>query len=141
MFLGDNLILEDLSSHLNTFMLKPEGTCQLFLKIIDNPIAFGVAEIGDGRIVNIIEKPQKPPSNYAVIGVYLYDHHVFEIIDNLQPSARGEYEITDVNMVYVRKNQATYAVIDSIWLDTGSIQTLFEASQYMAQLRGNLTNP
>lgn len=134
--LGDNLILDDISPQMRAFEQMPAGYCQLFIKSIDNPTAFGVAEITDGVITNIIEKPKQPPTNYAVIGIYMYDYHVFDLIRDLKPSSRGELEITDVNMAYVKQGRVTHAVLDSLWLDTGSFKTLFEANRVIAKLRG-----
>jgi glucose-1-phosphate thymidylyltransferase len=134
--LGDNLILDDISPYMKAFEQEPEGHCKLFVKEIDNPTAFGVAEITNGKISNIIEKPKNPPTNYAVIGIYMYDHHVFDIIRDLKPSKRGELEITDVNMAYVTEGKASHAILDSMWLDSGSFKTLFEANRVIARLRG-----
>uniref|UniRef100_A0A6C0BLM0 glucose-1-phosphate thymidylyltransferase n=1 Tax=viral metagenome TaxID=1070528 RepID=A0A6C0BLM0_9ZZZZ len=134
--LGDNLILDDISSYIQEFEAEPEGGCKLFIKEIENPTAFGVAEITNGRITNLIEKPQHPPTNYAVIGVYMYDHRVFDLINSVRPSKRGELEITDVNMAYVAQGQATYAILNSIWLDMGGFKSMFEANRYMARLHG-----
>lgn len=133
MILGDNLIFDDLTPFVNQFEQSPENTCQLFIKHIDNPTAFGVAEITDGKITNIIEKPENPPTNYAVIGVYMYDYHVFDIIEHLKPSARGEYEITDVNMDYIKRGKANHVILNDLWLDTGTFSSLFEASQLIAK--------
>lgn len=133
--LGDNLILDDISPHIEQFKLFPENTCKLFIKEIDNPTSFGVAEIINNQITNIIEKPINPPTNYAVIGVYLYDYHVFEIIQDLKPSKRGELEITDVNMEYVKHRTASYAILNGPWIDTGSTQSLFDANKVIANIR------
>jgi glucose-1-phosphate thymidylyltransferase len=133
--LGDNLILDDLSAEIRAFEQQSAGTCKLFIKEIPNPTAFGVAEITNGWIINIIEKPPHPPTNYAVIGVYLYDSHVFEVIDHLKPSERGELEITDVNLSYVTQGKVSHAILNSLWLDTGSFQTLFEANKMIAEIR------
>lgn len=134
--LGDNILFDDISPHLKAFEQEAEGSCKLFIKEIENPTMFGVAEITDGKITNIIEKPKSPPSKYAVIGVYMYDYHIFEIIRNLKPSSRGELEITDVNMFYVKENKVSHAILDSIWLDTGGFKSLFEANRIVAQMRG-----
>lgn len=134
--LGDNIIFDDISHYVMEFMKKPEGSCQLFIKEIENPVAFGVAEINNRKITNIIEKPINPPTNFAVIGLYMYDYHVFDIIKNLKPSVRGELEITDVNMVYVREGKVSHAVLEFPWLDSGSFKTLFEANRIVAQIRG-----
>jgi glucose-1-phosphate thymidylyltransferase len=134
--LGDNILFDDISPYVESFKTEPLGTCKLFIKEIDNPKAFGVAEIRDNQIVNIVEKPTVPVSNYAVIGLYMYDNRVFDMIRDLKPSARGELEITDVNMGYVKEGKASYAILKSNWLDSGSFKTLFEANQIVAQMRG-----
>jgi glucose-1-phosphate thymidylyltransferase len=126
--LGDNIVFDDISPFVNDYEKEEENTCKLFIKEIQNPSAFGVAEIHDNRITNIIEKPANPPSNYAVVGVYMYDYHVFDVIDNIKPSKRGELEITDVNLDYVKRNKATYSILNSDWFDTGSFKSLLDAS-------------
>jgi glucose-1-phosphate thymidylyltransferase len=133
--LGDNVLFDDLTPHIKAFEQEPVGSCKLFVKEIENPTAFGVAEIVNGRITSIIEKPKVPPTNYAVIGVYMYDQTVFEIIRDLKPSLRGELEITDVNMKYVAEGKVSHAILDGVWLDTGSHASLFEANQIVAQMR------
>lgn len=139
--LGDNIFFDDISQYIQDFEREPLGHCKLFVKEIDNPTAFGVAEITDGKITSIIEKPKVPPTNFAVIGLYMYDSHVFDIISKLKPSNRGELEITDVNMAYVIEGKASHAVLGSIWLDSGTNKTLYEANQYVAKLRGNCVLP
>ena len=86
-----------------------------------------MAELQNGKIVRIIEKPKQPPSNYAVIGIYMYDSQVFEIIRPLKPSARGELEITDVNNAYLKKGQLSYDIIDGWWTDAGTFESLDRA--------------
>jgi len=134
--LGDNIFFDNISQYVTEFEHEPSGSCKLFVKEIDNPVSFGVAEISDGKITNIIEKPKIPPTNYAVIGLYMYDSSVFEIIERLKPSQRGELEITDVNMAYVKTGQVSHAILGSVWLDSGTNKTLYEANQYVAKLRG-----
>ncbi len=131
--LGDNLILDNLSEHFAQYEKEPLGTAKVFIKEIDNPKAFGVAEISEGKVINIIEKPPNPPTNLAVVGVYLYDHTVFDIIKTISPSKRGEMEITDVNMAYIRNDSLTYAKLDSEWLDTGNFASLYEANCIIAK--------
>jgi glucose-1-phosphate thymidylyltransferase len=135
MILGDNILFDDLSVYTKAFQTEDTGSCKLFIKKIPNPSAFGVAEIHDGKITNIIEKPIHPPTDYAVIGVYLYDHHVFEMIKGIKPSPRGELEITDVNMTYVRGGSASYAILESEWIDSGTFKSLAEANQIVAKMR------
>lgn len=133
LMLGDNIIFDDLSSHLQTFAKEPLGTAKVFIKEIDNPVSFGVAEIEGGKVTNIIEKPREPKTNLAVIGIYLYDHTVFDVINQIKPSARGELEITDVNRQYIQNQAMTYAKLDSEWLDTGTFSALHEANCLIAE--------
>lgn len=133
--LGDNLILDNLSGHVETFKNEPEGNAKVFIKEIENPTAFGVAEISDGKVTNIIEKPKIPPTNYAVIGVYMYDHTVFDVISKIKPSGRGELEITDVNRAYIDRGSLTYSTLDSQWLDTGNFSSLYKANCIIAETK------
>ena len=96
--LGDNIIEDDISREIEEFEKLPGGA-RIFLKEVDDPERFGVAEVRDNRVLNIEEKPHHPRSNLAVIGLYLYDNKVFDIIKTLKPSDRGELEITDVNNI------------------------------------------
>lgn len=137
MILGDNLILDDISGYVTDFMNEPYGTAKIFLKEIENPQSFGVAEIDNNKVINIIEKPKDPKTNLAVVGVYFYDSRVFDIIDTLKPSSRGEIEITDVNMAYVKSESLTYALLSSEWLDTGTFNSLKEANIIIEKLVNN----
>lgn len=132
--LGDNVLFDDVSKYASEFLLEPNGSCKLFIKEIENPSAFGVAEITNGKITNIIEKPINPPTNYAVIGLYMYDCGVFDIIDTIKPSLRGELEITDVNMKYINTGSTTHVILSSFWADTGSFKTLFETTKIIAEM-------
>ena len=100
----------------------------MLLKEVEEPERFGVAEIEDGRIKRIIEKPKKPPTNFAIIGIYMYDSQVFEFIHTLRPSDRGELEITDVNNMYLRKKQLTYGFLKGWWTDAGTFESLLKAN-------------
>ena len=131
--LGDNLIIDNLSHHFQLFKNESIGTAKVFIKEINNPKSFGVAEIKNDKIINIIEKPVNPNTNYAVVGVYLYDYTVFDIIETLQPSQRGELEITDVNMAYIKNNLLTFAKLEEEWLDTGNFESLYQANTIIAQ--------
>jgi glucose-1-phosphate thymidylyltransferase len=126
--LGDNVIESDISDSVKEFDKQKEGA-KIFLKEVDNPERFGVAEVKDGMVINILEKPEKPISNYAVVGIYMYDSNVFEIIKSLKPSARGELEITDVNNEYIKRGTMTYSILEGWWTDAGtSFESLFRAS-------------
>ena len=129
--LGDNIIEDNISSEIEAFEKQPAGA-RIFLKEVDDPERFGVAEVKDKKVLNIEEKPKKPRSNLAVIGLYLYDNRVFDIIKTLKPSARGELEITDVNNTYIKNGEMTYSIIKGWWTDAGTFDSLLRASNLVA---------
>lgn len=133
--LGDNIIEDDITEEIEIFKKQKEGA-RIFLKEVVDPERFGVAEVKDGKVINIEEKPKNPKSNYAVCGLYLYDNSVFDIISNLKPSARGELEITDVNNDYIKKNAMTYTVLKGWWTDAGTFESLLRASNLVASKEG-----
>src|SRR6266699_3299741 len=98
---------------------------------------FGVAEVRGSHVVGIEEKPKRPKSKYAVIGIYLYDHTVFEKIRRLKPSGRGELEITDVNNFYIEEGKLTYEVLDGWWTDAGTFDSLLRANMLVAETGAN----
>ena len=102
---------------------------------------FGVAEIEGDRIVGIEEKPQRPKSNYAVTGIYMYDATVFDKIRTLVPSARGELEITDVNNAYIREGTMTFAFLEGWWTDAGTFESLLRAGNLVARTRQDQAHP
>lgn len=127
--LGDNVIENDITDAVKEFE-KQERGARIFLKEVNNPERFGVAEIKDGKVINIAEKPDKPISRYAVVGIYMYDSEVFDIIRILKPSDRGELEITDVNNEYIKRSNMAYSILDGWWTDAGtSFESLFRASR------------
>lgn len=132
--LGDNIIKDDISEAVKEFEKQPEGA-KIFLKEVNDPERFGVAEIKDGKVINIEEKPKDPKSNYAVIGIYMYDNNVFEIAQSLKPSSRGELEITDVNNEYIKRGTMTYSVVKGWWTDAGTFESLYRASKLVAEDR------
>jgi len=125
--LGDNLIEKNIRRAVGDFFAQGPGA-KILLKEVADPERFGVAEVRDGRIVNIEEKPAQPKSKLAVTGIYMYDRQVFDIIRTLEPSGRGEYEITDVNNAYIKQGTLTYDVLDGWWTDAGTIESLHRAS-------------
>ncbi|MEW6252576.1 MAG: sugar phosphate nucleotidyltransferase [Planctomycetota bacterium] len=129
--LGDNLIERNIRPGVANFFAQPRGA-RVFLKEVPDPERFGVPVFDDGRIVRIDEKPAQPPSHYAVIGIYMYDEQVFEFIRGLQPSARGELEITDVNNFYLAQGTLEYEVIDGWWTDAGTFDSLLKAANLVA---------
>ena len=98
------------------------------LKEVPDPEHYGVPGFEDGRIVEVLEKPLSPPSPYAVTGIYFYDPQVFDFIDTLSPSSRGEYEVSDLNTAYVRESLLTYGVLEGWWGDAGTIEGWHEAN-------------
>lgn len=110
--LGDNIIQKNIRHAVGEFFTQRKGA-KILLKEVPDPQRFGVAEVDEkGNVLSIEEKPKEPKSNYAVIGIYMYDDQVFDIIDNLQPSGRGELEITDVNNAYIQQGAMTSQVLD-----------------------------
>ncbi|MEA3367138.1 MAG: sugar phosphate nucleotidyltransferase [Planctomycetota bacterium] len=135
--LGDNILERSIRPAVEAFAAQPEGA-KIFLKEVENPRAYGIARIEGGRITGIIEKPETPPTNMAVIGVYLYPPDVFDVITTLEPSARGELEITDVNNHYVEAGTMTYEVVEGWWADAGeSIDSYLAAANRVAESGAN----
>ena len=100
----------------------------MFLKQISDPQRFGVAELdSEGKLVEIEEKPERPKSSYAVAGIYMYDHTVFDVIAGLKPSRRGEFEITEVSNHYIRERAIGYHILDGWWTDAGTFESLHQA--------------
>ena len=109
----------------------------ILIKEVPDPERFGVPVLEGGRVVRIVEKPEKPPSRYAVTGVYMYDSRVYEIIKGLKPSGRGELEITDVNNAYIKKGELRYERLDGWWSDAGTFPSLFRASELVHRTGAN----
>jgi len=122
MILGDNIIQDKID--LSDFN---EG-CRIFLKEVDKPEEYGIAELEGSKVINIEEKPNNPKSNLAVMGLYAYDNKVFNIIKTLKPSKRGELEITDVNNAYISINEIDSKILNGYCKDAGTIDNLFKAS-------------
>ncbi|MBP3966092.1 sugar phosphate nucleotidyltransferase [Paenibacillus lignilyticus] len=131
--LGDNLFEDSLKSFVKDFETSEKGA-EVFLKKVADPRRYGVPDLQNGRIAHIQEKPEKPPCDYAVTGIYLYESDVFEIIRGIRPSARGELEITDVNNVYAGEGRLGYRLLSGWWTDAGTQLSLQEAG---LRLSGN----
>jgi glucose-1-phosphate thymidylyltransferase len=129
--LGDNLIEGSIRKAVDDFRNQPSGA-KILLKEVSDAERFGVAELRDGHIVGIEEKPKRPKSNYAVTGIYMYDGTVFDKVRTLVPSHRGELEITDVNNAYIREGTMTYAHLEGWWTDAGTFESLLRASNLVA---------
>jgi len=134
--LGDNVIEKNIRRGVAAFRKQKRGA-RIYLKEVPNPRDYGVAELRGQRVARIVEKPKRPKSNLAVIGIYMYDRQVFDIIRTLKPSGRGELEITDVNNAYINRSQLQYEILDGWWADAGgSPQKLVETSLRIARQRG-----
>lgn len=135
--LGDNIFQEDLTSFVERFRAQERGAKLLLKKVaIEDARRFGVAELDGERIASIVEKPQEPPSDLVITGCYMYDTDVFDFIKGLEPSARGELEITDVNNAYIRESQVTYDVLKGWWTDAGTPPSKLKASILVALAKG-----
>jgi len=129
--LGDNIIADDISHSVSNF--SNVGGCHIFTKEVHDPERFGVVEYctecEEMEIADIIEKPVDPPSNDAVIGLYMYDNTVFNKIRSLNPSERGELEVTDLNRMYLTEGNLTAHRINGTWIDCGTFNSLAKATQ------------
>src|SRR5208283_4686219 len=130
--LGDNIIEGNIRKAVEQFTGQAEGA-HILLKEVQDAERFGVAEVTGGRIVGIEEKPQRPKSNYAVTGIYMYDPTVFDKIRTLVPSNRGELEITDVNNAYIDEGTMSFSFLDGWWTDAGTFDSLLRAANLVAQ--------
>lgn len=128
--LGDNTTDADISKTVSEF----KDGALVFLKEVSDPERFGVPKFdNEKKIIEIIEKPQNPPSKYAVTGLYIYDDKVFEAIKSCSPSNRGELEITDVNNFYIKKGALRWSELEGWWHDAGTFESLFAANSYWAK--------
>ena len=121
--LGDNIFEDALSNEVEQYRRQAAGA-RVLLKEVPDPERFGVAEVKDGKVLGVEEKPKQPKSRYAVTGVYFYDDQVFDIIRMQKPSGRGEMEITDVNNTYLLRGQLTYGTMAGWWSDAGTFESL-----------------
>lgn len=129
--LGDNLVEKGIKHAVDSFKKQKIGA-KILLKEVEDPEHFEIPVIDGDKITKIEEKPKDPKSNYAITGIYMYDHEVFNIIKTLNPSERGEFEITDVNNAYIEKGTMTYDYIDGWWTDAGTFESLHHASNLIA---------
>lgn len=133
--LGDNILENSIKPAVEEFE-KQEAGARILLKEVPDPERFGVPRFdGANKIIGIDEKPKVPGSQYAVIGVYMYDENVWNILPKLKPSGRGELEITDVNNAYLKMGQLSYDIIDGWWSDAGTFESLMHSSQLVAGRR------
>ncbi|MCK6446305.1 MAG: NTP transferase domain-containing protein [Planctomycetes bacterium] len=135
--LGDNIIQGNIKHAVEDFQRQQRGA-KIMLKEVHDPERFGVAELKDGKVASIVEKPKQPKTNLAVIGIYMYDPRVFDIIKTLKPSDRGELEITDVNNWFIKDDSMTYEVLQGWWTDAGTFESLHRAACLIADGGANL---
>ena len=138
--LGDNIIEGNIRAAAEAYRAQNRGA-KILLKKVPDPQRFGVPELNGERVVRIDEKPAQPKSKYAVIGIYMYDARVFEIIRTLKPSGRGELEITDVNNAYIDRGEMTWDELEGWWSDAGTFESLLHASNLTAQTGANKQEP
>lgn len=133
--LGDNILEESIRPYVEEFESQEKGA-KILLKEVPDAHRFGVAEVKDGKIIKIEEKPAHPRTNLAQTGVYMYDNQVFEIIRGIKPSSRGELEITDVNNIYIERGEMTFNILKGWWTDAGTFESLLRANLLVAKKRG-----
>jgi len=132
-FLGDNIIQREITEYISSFQ-RSNAQASLLLCEVDNPSQFGIAEIENGKIKKITEKPKTPPTNLAVTGIYFLTPHIFEIIDKLKPSWRNELEIADaLQMLIEEKKEINYEIITDFWKDTGTPNDIIEANRFILE--------
>jgi len=134
--LGDNIIQGNIRAAVDAYCAQGAGA-KILLKGVPDPQRFGVPQLDGKRVVKIEEKPASPKSEYAVIGIYMYDARVFEIIRTLKPSGRGELEITDVNNAYIERGEMTWDELEGWWSDAGTFESLLYASNLVAETGAN----
>ena len=129
MYLGDNLIRDGIKTFVDEFR-KKKPNAQILLAKVPNPQQFGVAELKDGKIVRLVEKPKQPKSDLALVGVYMFDKNIFEAVNSIKPSWRGELEITDAIQYLVEKKFTVIPhIITGWWKDTGKLEDMLEANR------------
>ena len=134
--LGDNIIEGNIRAAADSYREQRSGA-KILLKRVPDPQRFGVPELNGKHVLRIEEKPAQPKSDYAVIGIYMYDARVFEIIRALRPSGRGELEITDVNNAYIERGEMTWDELAGWWSDAGTFESLLYASNLVAETGAN----
>lgn len=140
LMLGDNIIEGNLLAARRNFEAQGQGA-RVVLTQVENPASYGVVEIEKGRITSITEKPANPKSNLVQTGIYFYDERVFDVVSQLQPSGRGELEITDVNNSYLQEGNLEYDILEGFWADCGeSFETYLESQNLVATHGANKLN-
>jgi glucose-1-phosphate thymidylyltransferase len=138
--LGDNILTHSIKPHVNAFIKHSSTSARILLKKVEGPERYGVAALDERNkmILEIEEKPKSPKSNYAVIGVYMYNPSVFKIIETLKPSDRGELEISDVNNEYVKRMELSYGIVRGDWTDAGTMESLQYANKLLFDIHNEI---
>lgn len=126
--LADNIFGDSIRQVIDHFIEQKEGA-RVVLKKVSDPTRYGVAALDEKQVIAIEEKPKQPPSDYAVVGLYCYDEKVFDMLEKLQFSDRGELEITSLNKEYIKKHQMEYEIYEGDWMDAGTPESWFEANR------------
>ena len=137
MILGDNIYEENLKKAVDDFKKQKKGA-KVILKQVPDPERFGVPEFKKDKIVKIVEKPKKPKTDWIVTGFYMCDERVFKFIKTLKPSARGEYEITDLLNCYIKEGTLTHYKTKGEWIDAGTFDSFLKANMFAAKKKGKL---
>ena len=139
MYLGDNILKSGIKSLVDEFREKKPNAL-ILLTEVPNPHMFGVAELENGKIKYLVEKPKNPPSNLALVGVYMFDHHIFEAVNAIKPSWRNELEITDAIQKLVETGYDVHPhLVTGWWKDTGKIEDILEANRLILEtLKGSI---
>ncbi|HDP70191.1 MAG TPA: glucose-1-phosphate thymidylyltransferase [Actinobacteria bacterium] len=134
MYLGDNLVKEGINGLVKEFK-QTNCNCQILLSHVKDPQRFGVAELSNGKVIGLVEKPKEPKSDLALVGVYMFDKSIFEAVNAIKPSRRNELEITDAIQYLIDKRYVVHPhIIDGWWKDTGKLEDLLEANRIMLEL-------
>jgi len=135
--LGDNIFEHSIARFVDEFRVQERGA-RVMLKEVGDPERFGIAALDEQQILEIEEKPVAPKSNHAVVGCYAYDGNVFDMIDSIQPSARGELEITSVNNRYIQRGELKYSFASGRWTDAGTFESLGEANSLLLSINNQI---
>jgi glucose-1-phosphate thymidylyltransferase len=135
--LGDNIATKSIWRYVNNFRKQKKGA-RVLLKEVSEPTRYGIAALDEEKIVEVEEKPGHPKTNFAVIGYYMYDERVFDIIRKQRPSERGELEITDVNNEYIRLSEMEYDILEGDWTDAGTFESLLFANQMLNRCKNEI---
>ena len=133
--LGDNVMENSIKKEVDEFVKGKTGA-KVYLQKVKDPQRYGVAEVKTGKVVACYEKPEKPVTDLAILGVYMLDKKAFDVIPTLKPSKRGELEITDILNFYIKNDDLSYGILGGFWIDAGTFEALHRANNFAAQKSG-----